>query len=621
MPARLGRTILPSDDRRRTAADPRVAVLGDGFWRRHYGGDPDIVGRTLHLNRAAFTIVGVAPPGFFGPEVGYAFDVAVPIAAYPILQPFHDVLDDRSEWWLEVIARRKPGRPWPMRPTRCGRCSRRSGPPPFPSTGLPKMLAEYQRDPFQLVPAAAGTSALRDQYRQPLFTILAVAFLVLLVACANVANLQLARGSERQHEFRLRLALGASRWRIARQLLTESILIAGLGAALGLAFALWGSRLLVRNLDSSGTVTLGPPLDAGVLLFTGTVAILTALLFGILPAWRAGRTDPRGSLREAARGAAGRARGPAACSSPSKSRCPSFSWWLRVSSCGRWRRSRTASSGFRSDGVLVAYLDASLSGIAPDGFVPFTERILTAVEGLPGVASAGLSLVTPVSGAMWAEQFEIPGTGGRGHERTFVHVVTPGWLSVYRTPLLAGRDILESDRSESPPVALVNRAFAQKVLGGKNPLGQTIRTAGKSLAPMEVAGVVEDAVYRDLREDHAPTVYVPFAQGMKGFRGPYARLSIRPTAGPPSRITSAVAAAIARVDPSVTLRFRTLSAGSTRRSCGSVSSRCCPVSSARWPCCSRRSGSTASRPMPSRAGVRRSASAWPSAPTPRGSCG
>ena len=315
---------------------------------------------------------------------------------------------------------------------------------------------------------------------------------------------------------------------------------------------------MVRQLSSSGTVALGLPVDAGVLLFTGAVAVLTALLFGTLPAWRAGRSDPRAAWREPARGAAG---GNAGASSALIVVQVAISLVLLVAA-GLFLRTLAAITnrelGFRSEGVLVVSVYAWQSGIPSDQFVPFADRIRTAVAGLPGVASAGLSKVTPVQGSSWNEEFEIPGTAAAA-EQAFVHIVTPGWLSVYRTPLLAGRDILESDRAESPPVALVNRAFARKFLGGKNPLGQTIRTTGTYLAPMEVVGVVEDAVYRDLREDHAPTVYVPFPQGMKAVRAPQASLSIRAAAGPPSRLASAVAAAIARIDPNVTLRFRTLS--------------------------------------------------------------
>jgi len=558
VPARLGRTILPQDDRRHSGTEGLVAVLSDGFWKRHYGGDPGVVGRTLHLNRAAFMIVGVAPPGFVGPEVGESFDVAVPIAAYPILQPPLDGLDDRNFWWLEVVGRRKPGQ------TLAGVTDAlRAVQAPIRAATLPprqtaEQLAGYLREPFQVIPAAAGTSVLRDRYRRPLFTILAVAFLVLLVACANVANLQLARGNERQHEFRLRLALGASRWRVARQLLTESILIAGLGAILGLAFALWGSRLLVRNFSSSGTLALDLPVDAGVLLFTGAVAVLTALLFGTLPACRAGRSDAEGAWREPARGAAG---GSVGASNALIVVQVAISLVLLVAA-GLFLRTLAAITnrelGFRSEGVLVVKLYAWQSGIALDQFVPLADRIRASVVELPGVASAGLSDVTPISGSSWREEFEIPGTG-RGREQAFVHIVTRGWLSVYGTPLLAGRDILDSDHAESRPVALINRAFARTFFGDKDPLGQTIRTTGIYLAPMEVVGVVEDAVYRDLREDHAPTIYVPFAQGMKNVTAPQASLSIRAAAGPPSRLTSAVVAAIARIDPRVTLRCRTLS--------------------------------------------------------------
>ena len=557
VPAQVGRMILPSDDRSRSAADPRVAVLSDGFWRRHYGGDPDVVGRTLRLDRHAFTIVGVTPPGFFGLEVGESFDVAVPIAAHPILQPFHS-LDDRIYRWLEVVARRKRGQTLAE-----ARDAFRALQAPIRAATLPEGLtaedvAEYLRYPVELVPAAAGTSALRDEYRRPLLTILAVAFLVLLVACANVANLQLAHGNERQHEFRMRLALGASRWRLARQLLAESILIAGLGAVLGVAFAVWGSRLLVRELSSSGTVALGLPVDGRVLLFTATVAVLTALLFGTLPAWRAGRSDPRAAWREPARGAAG---GKAGASSALIVAQVAISLVLLVAA-GLFLRTLAAITnrelGFRSEGVLLVSVYAWQSGIPSGEFVPFADRIRTAVAGLPGVADAGLSQIIPVSGASWRSEFEIPGAGG-GRGQAFVHIVTPGWLSVYRTPLIAGRDILDRDRAESPPVALVNRAFARKFFGENNALGQTVRSTGIYLAPMEVVGIVEDAVYRDRREDHAPTIYVPFPQGMKAVKAPQAILSIRAAAGPPSRLASAVAAAIARIDPTVTLRIRTLS--------------------------------------------------------------
>jgi putative ABC transport system permease protein len=558
--ARLGRTILPSDDRWHAGTEGLVAVLSDGFWKRHYGSDPGVVGRTLHLNRAAFTIVGVAPPGFLGPEVGEPFDVAVPIATSSAVQPPLDALEDRNYWWLEVVARRKPGQT-----VADATDALRAVQAPIRAATLPprqtaERLAEYLREPFEMTPAAAGSSALRDRYRRPLFTILAVAILVLLVACANVANLQLARGNERRHEFRLRLALGASRWRIARQLLTESILIAGLGATLGLAFALWGSRLLVRNLSSSGTITLGLPVDAGVLVFTGAVAILTALLFGTLPAWRAGRSDPEGAWKEPARGAAGRGVGASRTLIVVQ---VAISLVLLVAA-GLFLRTLSAIThrdlGFRREGVLVVSLYAWQSEVTMDRFVPLAERIRAAVAELPGVASAGLSDVTPVSGSSWREEFELPGAG-RGRERAFVHMVTRGWLSVYGTPRLAGRDILDSDRAESPPVALINRAFARKFFGEKDPLGQTIRSTGIYLAPMEVVGVVEDAVYRNVREDHEPTIYVPFPQGMKAVTAPQASLSVRVTdaGGPPSRLTSAVVAAIARIDPRVTLRLRTLS--------------------------------------------------------------
>jgi predicted permease len=559
VPAQLGRTILPSDDARGGGPDGLTAVVSDAFWRRHYGGAPDIVGRSLRLNRVSFTIVGVTPPGFFGPEVGTAYDVAVPIAAQPTLRHPRDGLDNRNWWWLEIVARRKAGQTTAQATDALRAVQAQIRAATLPEKGTPEDIAEYLREAVTLVPAATGSSALRDRYRRPLLTILAVAGLVLLVACANVANLQLARGSERQPEFRMRLALGASRLRIGRQLLTESLLISGLGALLGLAFAVWGSRLLVRKLSPTGSVSLGLPLDADMLLFTGAIAVTTALLFGTLPAWRAGKSDPEGALREQARGPSGTS--GAGASGVLVAAQVAVSLVLLVAA-GLFLRTLQAITsrdlGFRPEGVLVVAMDASRSGIAGNRFVPFLERIRDSVGQMPGVASAGLSDVTPVSGGTWTEQFELVGGDGQGKEKAFVHAITPGWLSVYGTPIVAGRDVLESDRAGTPPVALVNRAFVRKVFGEKNPLGQTIRTRGEYLNPMEVVGVVEDAIYQAVREDFAPTVYVPFAQGMIGEIPPHGSLSVRAVSGSPSRLAPDVAAAIGRIDPNVTLRFRPL---------------------------------------------------------------
>src|SRR5262249_51857947 len=255
------------------------------FWQRRFGGAADVIGARLVLDRVPFTIVGVTPPGFFGPSVGRAFDVAVPIGAEPVLRGSESLLDRRSTWWLEIAGRLRPGQTAEdaTRAVRLAQPLIREA--TMPDRWRPEDAGRYLKDAFSFVPAAGGPSGFRQQYARPLLTLMAVVVLVLLIACANVANLLLARAAAPRHETSVRLALGASRGRLFRQLLAESLVLAGLGAALGFVLAQWGSRLLVRQLSTVGNlVFLDLGLGGGVLGFTAAVATATALLFGVAPA-------------------------------------------------------------------------------------------------------------------------------------------------------------------------------------------------------------------------------------------------------------------------------------------------------------------------------------------------
>jgi predicted permease len=416
-----------------------VAVVSHGFWQRRYGGAADAIGRSLMVNRVPFTIVGVTPPDFFGAEVGSAFDVAIPIGVEPLLHGKESALDRRSYWWLDVMARLKPGQTASAAEAALRGAQPQIREATLPTDWRPQDLKSYLEEAFTLVPAANGQSYLRRRYVRPLYTLLVVVGLVLLVACANIANLLLARATARRHELSVRRALGASRLRLARQLLVESLVLSGAGALIGLLFARWGSQLLVRQLSTStNTVFLDLSLDWRVLAFTMAAAILTTLVFGTAPAFRATRVEPIEALKEHGRGPVGQRRlGPASTLVVAQ---VALSLVLVVAAGLFVRTFATLarlSLGFDRDRVLVASVITPRGDAAPPDRIGLAARLREAVMAVPGVAQAAASVVTPVSGSTW--QFSVEVQGGpplpERQRGTHVNLITPcrsswSWLQV-----------------------------------------------------------------------------------------------------------------------------------------------------------------------------------------------
>ena len=561
VPAILGRTFTPANDRRGGGLDATVAVISYRFWQRHFGGAADAVGRTLTLNRVPFTVIGVTAPGFDGPVIGRTVDVVVPLRTVDVLESdgAEGRLEGRSMWWLDIIARLKDGQSIEQ-----ATAALRAAQPQIREATTPvnwpaEHLASYLREGLVVAPASQGPSFLRTRFEQPLLTIMIVVALVLLIACANIANLMLARASGRRHELAMRLALGASRGRIARQLLTESLLLSSLGALLGLGFAQWGSALLVSQFSTaSDPLMLDLSLDWRVLGFTAVVAVLTALLFGVAPAMTARRLAPMDALKEQGRGHGGRHRlaGPLVVAQIALS-------VVLVVGAGLFVRTflslQTRDVGFDRDAILLVNLDTQRSRVDDDSRADLYARLAEAASRVPGVERAAASLLTPVSGMGWNNAFEVPDRPQLSfRERlSFINAVTPGWHSVYGMRLVAGREFTGADRDGAPPVVIVNEAFAGKFLKPGDALGQLVqpdaRPDGARPPAMTVVGVVRNAAYRNLREEIPPTIFIPLAQSDIVF--PSGAVSVR-AALPPSALVRPLTEALTAIDPDVSIAFR-----------------------------------------------------------------
>jgi predicted permease len=561
----LGRTFTAADDRRGGGPDGPVAVISYAFWQRRFGGAAGVVGRTQIIERVPFTIVGVTPPGFFGADVGSTFDVAAPLAAEALMRGPRSRLDNHGTVWVRVMARLRDGQT-----LAAAEQALQVAQPRIREATIAlgaRDTARYLGEPFALQPAAGGTSSMRAPYGRPLVLILAVVALVLLIACANIANLLLARTAARRLEFSVRLALGASRWRLARQLLIESLLLAGGGAVAGLAIAHWGSRLLLRQLSTQNNlVFLDVGIDWRVLAFTVLVAAATALLFGLVPALQGSSARPIEAIRgHSGSAAASRRLGLGSLLVVGQ---VAFSLVLVVAA-GLFVRTleslTTRDLGFERDPVLLADLNVQASAIEPEPQqrLALYERVEQAVRALPGVAQTSVSAVTPVSGMMMDIGVEVENEPRETEQPTvsYINALTPGWFATYGTPLVAGRDFEARDRSAAALVAIVNETFVRRFMASASPIGRRIRIFGlpsqREKAPwMEVVGVAADATYLSLRDEAPPTLYVPVAQDVE--LGPSMTVSVRAASGSPALLARSVAEAITAVDRDIAITFTPL---------------------------------------------------------------
>ncbi len=561
--ALIGRTFTSQDDSQTCSGTG--TVISYAFWQREFGGDRGVLGRTVSLDGYSFPVIGVTPAAFFGVEVGSRYDVAIPLCADRLMaDDKKGRIPVRHAYWLSMIGRLKPG--WsPERATSqlhalSPEIMRATLPPIYKSQQVKRYLANK----LAATDAGTGISGLREQYERPLWLLMATAGLVLLIACANLANLLLARASVREREIAVRLAIGASRWRLVRQLLVESLLLAIAGAALGVAMAQALSRGLISYISTSNDpLFVGLSVDWGVLAFTAVLAILTCVLFGLAPALRATYLSPASAMRAGGRSMTA---GPERFSLRRGLVATQVALALvllvgAMLFVGTLRNLLTTQAGFNAEGVLTVNLNFARAQYAKERIPAVYRELYDRLSVIPGVVSAAQVWFTPVSGAGWNNDIGPDGTtaAASGKLSNF-NRVGPGYFQTMGTHLLAGREFNDRDTLAAPKVAIVNEVFARKFFGGANPVGRTFHLeaeAGKPEPLIQIVGLVENTKYYELREDFVPIGFVPVAQDDDP--GPGATFVLR-VAGSPGGLTSAVKTAVAAYNPTIGIEFRSFSA-------------------------------------------------------------
>jgi predicted permease len=543
----IGRAFTEADNL--TPGAHPVAILSYGFWSRRFADDPSVVGKTVRLNSIPYTVIGVAPAGFYGVEIGVAPAVWVPMMMQPQATGMENRLEWRNNFWVSLMARLKPGvgREQAQAATELT-VKQLNTEAPGLSSGLRSHLLNQR---IELLPASKGLSALRSQFEKPLLILMGMVGLVLLIACANVANLLLARAAARQQEIAVRLAIGASRFRLARQLLAESLLLSIFGGALGLAAAFWTTDWLVA-LAAGSHFTLELQPDLRVLGFNFGLAVLTGILFGLAPAFQATRPNLTAALKQeslAAPGLGGRFElrkllvvAQAALSV------------LLLIGAGLFVRTlqnlKDVDLGMHADKVLMAAMNPRLNGYTTEQCQSFYSQLLDRVKVLPGVVAASMTDMPLLDGA-WIDGVSIKGRPARPGEDMSVAAknVEPGFFDVMGVPLLAGRDFTAGDGPGAPKVAIVNETFVRNFWGNENPLGRRIVFGGKD-SVREIIGVIKDTKYRDVKAPAPRTVYVPF--GQTEIRVAERTLHVR-TAGEPQTVIAAIRREVQALDQDLPL--------------------------------------------------------------------
>jgi predicted permease len=570
VPAFLGRMITYADDN--SAASP-VAVISYGYWQKRFGGRADIIGKQINLNNIPFTIAGVAPPGFEGTmDLGSRLDVAIPMGWETQVDGDRSEFMGAGDWWLRIMGRLKPGATIEQARAsldlafqqsalehREGRQVQRR------ARGLQPIAQLEPKDYPHLaaISGSRGDATSREQFVKPFRLLFGVVAVVLLIACANVANLLLVRASSRQKEIAVRLAMGASRGRLIRQLLTESVLLSTLGGAAGILIALWIKDSLLGVAGWAGPEnTINPRLDLRVLAFSFGLSLLTGIVFGLVPALRATRVDLTPSLKDTGRGSSATTRSLLSRSlvvaQVSLSLLLLIGAGLLVRTLINLQRVET---GFDAENLLLFNVDPSMLGYKDDRLRKLYEQMFARLEAVPGVRAVTFSRAALLSRGATSGTFDLPnskpGPDGKAPstDEVYFHEVRENFTDVMGIPLLMGRTFTTKDDLNAPKVVIVNRTFAEKYFPGVNPIGQRFSMDIARPDPIEIIGMVRDAKYTTQRDEIPATMYRPWRQTPGAINSMI--FEVR-TATEPKAFASAIRQAIHEVEPNLPLsNFKT----------------------------------------------------------------
>jgi len=531
--AAIGRVITPDDDRERHAAP--IAVLSYDYWRNRFGGDSNVLGKTITANNHSLTIVGVSQAGFDGVDIGYVPNLRVPVTMKAEMTPNWDDMDNRRSRWVNVFARLKPGVSREqalgvLQPYFHGLLEQEVLGPAF-STATPYTRDQFLKGAMELLPAAQGRSPIRQQLSQPLRMLLGIVAGVLLIACANVASLLIARAATRQKEIAVRLALGASRARIVGQLLVESVLLAAIGGLLGLVIASWTVRFLLEFLPTSETPhVITGALNYRVLAFNFGLALTTGLLFGLVPALRSTKPSLAPTLKDQVGSVVGggvRLRKALVVAQVSISVLLLISAGLFVRTL---RNLRVLDLGIKPERMIAYNIAPAASGYTPERIAPFYKSMVQRLGSEPGVQSVAFANMGLLEGNEWDSTVTVEGYQTQQGEfvNPYCNAISPGYFKTLGVPVLRGREFDERDEGAAPAGppntndgrgngyshVIVNESFAKKYFGETDPIGRHLGFGGNpgTPTPLEIVGVVRDSKYTGVRDDIPRTVFFPLLE-------------------------------------------------------------------------------------------------------------
>jgi predicted permease len=566
----LGRLLTDDDDK--ASANP-VAVLSYRYWQKRFSGDAAVIGKQINLNNRAFTVIGVTPHGFEGAgQVGSTQQITIPLAMEPQINdvPQRSQLYGAGRWWLRIMGRLKHGATRQQAQAQLEAAFQQSVVEHRTTRNTQSLAAglntispldpkEYPR--LVLTSGSQGEMNSREDYAPSLYLLLGVVGLVLLIACANVANLMLSRASERQKEIGIRLALGASRWRLMRQLLTESVMLAAVGGALGLIFAMWIKDGLLAVSDW-GPRALETKLDWRVLGFTLGLSLLTGIVFGLAPAWRSIKVDLTPTLKDSGRNSSAASR--SLLSRGLVVMQVSFSLLLLVGA-GLFVRTllnlQHVDPGFNTKNLLLFGVSPSLIGYKDERLVHLYEQMIERLEAAPGApkvtfSNTPLLAQNSISSGVYlrAALTAAPDANGsiKSNGSSNVLFGRENYLETMEIPLLTGRTFNRQDDERAPKVVVVNQTFAARFFPNESPIGKRFTFNPKKPDEWEIIGLVKNAKYAAQREETPPTIYLPWRQSVNSLG--YANFQLR-TAGDPSAIIAAVRQIVREVDENLPLWY------------------------------------------------------------------